>query len=199
MPACLRSRKNNMMITDYRIIRSRRKTISIEIDSNARLVVRAPMRVPLYEIRRFVNDKNSWIEKHIEKAKKRNEKRKDVRPLDLRELRIITEEALRVIPVEVERYAKIIGVTYGRVTIRNQKTLWGSCSSKGNLSFNCMLMKVPERVRDYVIVHELCHRREMNHSPHFWELVGSVIPDYKLCRKWLKEEGSLLLISSHDR
>ncbi|MBR4718738.1 MAG: M48 family metallopeptidase [Lachnospiraceae bacterium] len=188
-----------MMITDYRIIRSRRKTISIEIDSNARLVVRAPMRVPLYEIRRFVNDKNSWIEKHIEKAKKRNEKRKDVRPLDLRELRIITEEALRVIPVEVERYAKIIGVTYGRVTIRNQKTLWGSCSSKGNLSFNCMLMKVPERVRDYVIVHELCHRREMNHSPHFWELVGSVIPDYKLCRKWLKEEGSLLLISSHDR
>lgn len=184
-------------VTEYNIIRSKRKTISLEITDSAQLLVRAPMRVPQYEIKRFVDEKSDWIEKHIEKAKKRIEKAQDIEPISRWELRDIADEALRVIPVRVRYFADIIGVTYGRITIRNQKTLWGSCSLKGNLNFNCMLMRTPEHVRDYVIVHELCHRKEMNHSPRFWELVGSVIPDYKQCRKWLKEEGSALLISSH--
>ena len=178
---------------DYKLIRSRRKTISIEINEKAQLLVRAPMRVPKYEIEKFLVEKDSWIRKHVKMAEERMAKAGAIEPIGRWELRDLKEEALKVIPVRVSYYAGIIGVTYGHITIRNQKTLWGSCSRKGNLNFNCMLMKAPERVRDYVIVHELCHRKEMNHSKKFWALVEEVIPDYRQCRKWLREEGSLYL------
>ena len=97
-----------------------------------------------------------------------------------------------MIPQRVAYYAGIVGVTYGRITIRSQKTRWGSCSSGGNLNFNCRLMKAPTSVLDYVIVHELCHRLEMNHSSRFWALVEQVMPDYRVHRKWLREHGSSL-------
>lgn len=181
------------MMPEYTLIRSRRRTIAIEITGEAKLLVRAPMRVPKYEIERFILEKEEWINKHIEKVRQRNEKAALVEPIGEEELKELGREALRVIPKKVSHYADIIGVTYGRITIRNQKTVWGSCSSKGNLNFNCLLMKAPEHVQDYVVVHELCHRKEMNHSKRFWELVASVIPDYKLCRKWLKEEGAVYL------
>ena len=87
-------------------------------------------------------------------------------------------------------FSKRIGVDYGRITIRNQKTRWGSCSSKGNLNFNCLLMLTPPEVIDYVVVHELCHRKEMNHSKKFWAEVEKVIPNYRDSEKWLKNEGS---------
>ena len=105
----------------------------------------------------------------------------------------LAEEALKVIPERVEYFAKVIGVTYGKITIRNQKTRWGSCSSKGNLNFNCLLMLAPSEVLDYVVVHELCHRKQMNHSKAFWAEVEKVCPDYKAAKKWLKEEGSQLI------
>ncbi len=95
---------------------------------------------------------------------------------------------LKLIPARVKEYAEIIGVSYGRITIRNQKTRWGSCSSKGNLNFNCQLMRLPEELRDYVIIHELCHRKEMNHSAKFWSEVEKYCPDYKALRKKLKAE-----------
>lgn len=181
------------MHMDYTLIRSRRKTISIEIDEKAQLLVRAPMRMPKYEIERFIEEKDAWIKKHIRIVQEQIEKAKTIEPIGRWELRDLYEEALKVIPGKVSHYAQALGVTYGRITIRNQKTLWGSCSRKGNLNFNCMLMKSPERVLDYVVVHELCHRIEMNHSKRFWALVESVIPDYKRCRKWLKDEGSMYL------
>ena len=86
-----------------------------------------------------------------------------------------------------------MGVTYGRITIRSQHTLWGSCSSKGNLNFNCLLMLTPPEVLDYVVVHELCHRKEMNHSARFWAEVEHVLSDYEIRRKWLRENGTALI------
>jgi len=95
--------------------------------------------------------------------------------------------------MRVEYFANIMGVTYGNITIRNQKTRWGSCSSKGNLNFNCLLMLAPSEILDYVVVHELCHRKQMNHSKAFWLEVEKVLPDYKESIEWLKEEGCQLM------
>ena len=188
-----------MDINNVEIVRSRRKTVSIEIKEDASILVRAPKRVPVWEIERFLKEKSGWIDKHIKRVQDRNEKLKNIEPIGRWELRDIADEALRVIPKKVAYYAEVLGVTYGRITIRNQKTLWGSCSARGNLNFNCMLMKAPERVQDYVVVHELCHRKEMNHSQRFWALVGEVIPEYKECRRWLKENGSVYIAASHKR
>ena len=108
------------------------------------------------------------------------------------ELNKLVEQAKEVFPSKVAYFAKIVGVTYGRITIRCQKTRWGSCSSKGNLNFNCLLMLAPPEIVDYVVVHELCHRLEMNHSPKFWAQVERVLPHYKKYRKWLKDMGGNL-------
>ncbi|MDY5956330.1 MAG: M48 family metallopeptidase, partial [Frisingicoccus sp.] len=110
----------------------------------------------------------------------------NMKPLTRDELQKLADEAVEYIPKRVEHFAKIIGVDYGRITIRNQKTRWGSCSSKGNLNFNCLLMLTPPEVIDYVVVHELCHRKEMNHSKAFWSEVEKVIPNYKEYVEWLK-------------
>ena len=99
----------------------------------------------------------------------------------------MTEEARIVIPERVKYFAKIIGVTYGQITIRHQKTRWGSCSSSGNLNFNCMLMATSPELIDYVVVHELCHRKQMNHSPLFWKEVEEILPDYRNLRSRLRE------------
>ena len=97
------------------------------------------------------------------------------------------QKALCVIPERVEYFAEMMNVTYGRITIREQKTRWGSCSSKGNLNFNWKLVLMPEEVLDYVVVHELAHRKEMNHSERFWNHVEKVLPDYQARRKLLRE------------
>ena len=99
----------------------------------------------------------------------------------------------KVIPARVAEWARQTGVTYGRVTVKKQKTLWGSCSAKGNLNFNCLLLRCPEDVMDYVIVHELCHRRELNHSPRFWAEVERILPEYRKPLKWLRTEGQALI------
>ncbi len=178
------------------IIRSSRKTIALEIRPDLRILVRAPYRMSKREIDRFLQDNAAWLEKHMAIAKARREER-DSRPpaprLTEEEIRRLAQEALRLIPQRVAYYAPIVGVSYGRITIRRQKTRWGSCSAKGNLNFNCLLMKAPPEVLDYVVVHELCHRKEMNHSPRFWAEVEKVLPDYKVSRRWLKTNGNTLI------
>lgn len=104
------------------------------------------------------------------------------------------EAARSYIPKRVAYYHAMTGGTYNRITIRDQKTRWGSCSSKGTLSFNWRLMLAPPAILDYVVVHELCHLTHMNHSPMFWQAVESVCPDYKNARKWLKEHGNELVL-----
>ena len=116
-----------------------------------------------------------------------------IRPLTREQLEELKKEAALLIPERVRWYAARLGISYGRVTIRAQRSRWGSCSSKGNLNFNCLLMLAPREVIDSVIVHELCHLRELNHSPAFWELVYRAMPDYKSRDRWLKEHGRELM------
>ena len=105
----------------------------------------------------------------------------------------LMKEAKKVIPERVAFFAPLVGVTPGRITIRCQKSRWGSCSAKGNLNFNCLLMLAPEEVMDSVVVHELCHLKQMNHSKRFYDEVLRVMPDYRTRQKWLKEHGAELL------
>lgn len=183
------------MTDDIRIIRSRRKTISIQIDENLRITVRAPLRMKEAAIQTFIEERSEWIEKHLEKMRERQEKlqTEQAEQLTLSELRTLAEDAVSYIPERVSFYAREIGVNYGRITIRNQKSRWGSCSSEGNLNFNCLLMLTPAEIIDYVVVHELCHRLEMNHSPYFWAEVERILPDYKKRRKWLKDNGGKIM------
>ncbi len=175
------------------IIRSKRKSIGFEIKEAGRLIVRVPFSVSRDQIFREMEKYRDWIDKHMLIVQEREKEREKNPKFTKEEVEKMAEEALAEIPPKVQEYAAVLGVSYGRITIRNQKSRWGSCSAKGNLNFNCLLVKVPEDVRDYVIVHELCHRIEMNHSKKYWKLVESVLPDYRERRKWLKEKGSALI------
>lgn len=177
------------------VIRSNRKTVAIQVNSDLSVTVRAPRSVSEKDIEEILKKKEAWISRHIEKIKKTKERfeAEPTEKLTHEKVIALAEEALKVIPARVEYFAKVIGVTYGKITIRNQKTRWGSCSSKGNLNFNCLLMLAPPEVLDYVVVHELCHRKQMNHSKAFWSEVEKVLPDYKEARKWLKEDGSQMI------
>ena len=178
---------------EYTIIRSNRRSLSITIDPDANLIVRAPRRMSDKTIAAFVASKRYWIEKHMEKVRNRAAKREEVPEFTEEERKALTKKARKMILEKVAYYAPIVGVTYGRIAIRKQRTVWGSCSAKGNLNFNYLLAMMPDEVVDYVVVHELCHRKEMNHSPRFWAEVEKVIPNHKALRKWLKEEGSVYL------
>lgn len=178
---------------EYTIIKSNRKTLSLEV-KEGRLIVRSPRRATDEEINAFVAKHKIWIEKNILKMKKRKELLNGIEPLSQSDIRTLTDKALSVIPDRVKYYAEIIGVTYGRITIRNQRSRWGSCSAKGNLNFNCLLMLAPPEVLDSVIVHELCHRKVMNHSDRFYAEVLRAFPNYRVCSKWLKENGDVLVM-----
>ena len=182
----------DMQIT---VIRSNRRTIAIQINPDLTVTVRAPRRATTRDINRILREKDPWIQKHIEKMKikKSQCETMEEEPLSDAELVQLKKRAQEFIPKRVEHFASIIGVDYGRITIRNQKTRWGSCSSRGNLNFNCLLMLAPPEVMDYVVVHELCHRKEMNHSRAFWQEVEKVMPDYKKSVLWLKNQGSMLM------
>ncbi len=182
--------------THIEVIRSKRKTLAIEIRPDMRVVVRAPEKIPQNEIMKFVEEKQNWIKKHLVQMYFKAEeikKQKKEPALTNADIEKLCQKALSVIPDKVKYYAEIMGVTYGRITIRNQKTRWGSCSSKGNLNFNCLLMLMPDKVLDYVVVHELCHLKQMNHSKKFWKEVERYMPDYQNYKKWLNENGGALI------
>lgn len=173
----------------YTLIRSSRKTISIQVTPEGAVVVRCPRRMKEAEIQRFLSEKSPWIEKHLTIIAARPRLPKFT-PEELQSLALQAKETL---PPRVALFARQMGVTYGRITIRSQHSRWGSCSAKGNLNFNCLLMLTSPEIRDYVIVHELCHRKHMNHSAAFWAEVEKILPDYRTPKKWLKENGNTLI------
>ena len=179
---------------NYKILRSSRKTIAIQITPKGEVLVRCPSRMPKWQIQQFVDSKKSWIEAHLQKIASRPAQPK----LTQQELKALAKQAKEDLAQRVARFAPLAGVSCGRITIRAQRTRWGSCSGKGNLNFNCLLMLAPEAVRDYVVVHELCHRKEMNHSQRFWQEVEAVLPDYRTPRKWLKDNGATLIARLPD-
>ncbi len=172
----------------YQLIRSSRKTLAMEIRP-AGLIVRAPMHATQAEIDGFLKQHEAWIEKHMAQL----EALPEVEKLTAEELRELAEKALEVIPARVAFYAPQVGVTYGRITIRNQRSKWGSCTSRGNLNFNCLLMLAPPEVLDSVVVHELCHRKYLNHSREFYDEVLRVFPDYRKWNEWLRKNGMALM------
>lgn len=170
---------------DYTVIRSARKTISLQIMADGSLLVRCPLAMGEEEIKRFVQSKQRWVVRHMPKEK--------LPTLTQGELAALVKSAAEEIPKIVSYYARQLGVQYGRISIRKQHTRWGSCSSKGNLNFNCLLMLAPREVLAYVVVHELCHRKHMNHSQSFWQSVEAIFPEYKTAKKWLKDNGTQLI------
>jgi predicted metal-dependent hydrolase len=173
------------------VLRSRRRTICVEITTNLQVIVRAPLSMDDRDIQAFVAAKSPWIAQHLALAQKR--KALLAPPFTREELQALKQAARQDLPRRVDSYARQMGINVGRITIRAQKTRWGSCSAKGNLNFNCLLSLCPEAIRDYVVVHELCHRKELNHSPRFWAEVGRILPDWPARRKWLKTEGMQLI------
>lgn len=176
-------------VCTYRVIRSSRKTIALQITPDGQLLVRCPRRMGAEAVLAFVESKADWIETHLA----RQAAAPKLSPLTAEELQGLAGQARAVIPARAAYFAPLVGVDYGRITIRSQRSRWGSCSSRGNLSFNCLLMLAPAEVADYVVVHELCHRKEMNHSAAFWAEVARVLPDYRDRKRWLKENGPALI------
>lgn len=217
---------NYSFMIPTRIIRSKRKTLSLTIDENAELVIRAPLRLSIKKIQDFINEKESWINR--KQAIIQNQI-KDVTsnqnkllylgsffPINInqsatKDLMFTGEEFIansiepNPLSLSIKKWYKkkfreiaIPRVTYfaeqhnlmvNQIRIKNQKTMWGSCSSKNNINLNYLLLMAPMKVIDYVIIHELVHTIHRNHSLDFWSSVESIMPDYKEHKLWLKANG----------
>lgn len=168
---------------DLEIIYSNRKTISITV-KEGRVIVRAPRGISQARIDSFINKNLAWIEKRIEITKNQHDPIASMTDTQIKRLR---ELARTYLMAKTEEYSKIMGLKFGRITITGAKTRFGSCSSKGNISYSYRLMLYPEAAIDYVVVHELAHLVEMNHSRRFYAIVEKVLPDYKERVKLLKK------------
>lgn len=175
---------------EYELIRSSRKTLSIEVGQDGKVLVRAPKSCSKRQIEIVLQRKAKWIVEKTDFQKRRAQLKNECQELTELQRRFYREKAREVLNQRTAYYAGMMGVTYGRIAIREQKTRWGSCSAQGNLNFNWKLILMPPGVLDYVVVHELAHRREMNHSGRFWDLVASYMPEYEKYRRWLKENGN---------
>ena len=183
---------------DIVVIRSDRKSFAIEIGRDKKIKVRVPRRASKAQIEEMLKAKHDWILKALDKIEQRNtaeaREYEEAKPLSSEEVKKLKKEARNHLASLTEYWAEKIGVSYGRISIRGQKTRWGSCSSKGNLNYNYLLMLCPDDVIEYVVIHELCHRVYMNHSKRFWEKIEEFCPNYRQARKWLKQNGNSLIV-----
>ena len=167
------------MYITYEIIKSSRKTIAVEVRQDGSVLVRAPRNCPQSRIDTFLKEKQAWVLAKVEEQKEKEADSMKIQPLSEAEQRLYRDKAREIFEQKVSYYAQMMGVSYGRIAIRDQKTRWGSCSGEGNLNFNWRLIFAPAGVLDYVVVHELAHRKEMNHSPRFWRVVEDTMPEYR--------------------
>ena len=170
------------------VIRSARKSLGLEVRDANTVLARIPTRVSDRELKAFVENHRSWILEKTAVMAEREENRKST-PAPLPELLSKTDwmKIQLKIGKRVRHYCETMGVTVGYVTVKNQKTRWGSCSAKGNVNFNYQLAFLPDELLDYVVIHELAHRRHMDHSMAFWAEVEKYCPDYRERRERLKE------------
>ena len=167
---------------DYKLIRSKRKTIELSIGEDFVPLVKAPLKMSTADIEKFVLKHEKWIEKHVRNKIEHAEKF-SVSP---EEETMLKAKALPYLTERTEYFSKIMGLKYGRITITSAHKRFGSCSSAGNISYSYRLMLYPEAAREYVVVHELAHLKEMNHSKRFYEIIAEILPDYKNRKRLLK-------------
>ncbi len=175
------------------VVYSGRSTLGLEVSRNGQVKLRAPRRVSDGALQNFARQKEAWIiEKYLMMEEKRKAESLQQDPDYVKDPAL--EQAYRSqakarLEERAAYFASRMGVSYQRISVRAAKTRWGSCSAKGNLNFHWKLILMPPQVLDYVVVHELAHRKEMNHSPAFWAEVEKILPDYRERRKWLKTYG----------
>lgn len=177
-----RGELNGMKKPECRVIRSARRTIALEIAQDLTLTVRAPNRLPLREIERFVQTKADWIERHRARMALR-----DIPPEPTpEETTAMVEAARRLIPARVAYWSLRMGLSPTRITITRARTRYGSCSQKNAVSFSCLLMRREEDLIDYVVVHELAHIRHKNHGREFHQLIEAHLPGHRALEKRLR-------------
>lgn len=167
----------------YTLIRSRRKTLALQVTPDLRVVVRAPQRASRREIDRFVEAHVDWITQQLARQRQRAAERP---PLTEADILALKAKAKAELPPLVERYSQLMGLTPTGVKITRAKTRYGSCSPKNSLCFSCLLMRCPLPAIEYVVVHELAHIRHKNHGAAFYALVESFLPDYRDRKKLLR-------------
>lgn len=184
-----------MKIGEYNVEvrRSKRKSAAIKITADMQIVVFVPLYVSDNEIERMVISKSKWIDEHMLKVQSTIDERSKLEKITFEQVKKLADQAVEYIPKRVKYYAEKENFVYNKITIKNLVSRWGSCSTKGNLNFNCLLMLTPDYVIDYIVVHELCHLREMNHSEKFWAEVEKIMPDYQRAELWLKQNGGNLI------
>ena len=173
------------MMYTYELIRSRRKTLALEITRDCRVLVRAPMRASQKSIDAFVSAHESWIAKHLESQRQRAASAPP--PPTGEEIAALKQKAKEILPEKVAYWSRVMGLVPTGVKITTAQKRYGSCSGKTSLCFSCFLMQKPEAAIELVVVHELCHIREKNHGPRFYALLAQYLPDYKEREKLLRE------------
>ena len=168
---------------EYKLIRSSRRTLALEIGRDLTLTVRAPMKMPLSVIEEFIEKHDKWIEKKLDVMKRREMKSDNLLPEEIAALKMRAKE---ILPKKVAYFAEIMGLKPTGVKITSAKKRFGSCSGKNSLCFSYELMLYPDEAIDYVVVHELAHIKHRNHSSRFYNLIEKYLPDYKTREKILK-------------
>ncbi|MBU1446285.1 M48 family metallopeptidase [Patescibacteria group bacterium] len=175
------------------ILTSKRKTVSISIEKNGTVTIRAPYRINGRHLDDILAAKKEWILRKIENMKTREEKAsKMARNLNENDLKELKNKARVTLERKTFEIAQKYNFSYGKIRLSSARRRWGSCSSKNNLSFNWKIIFAPDTVIDYLVAHEIAHTIHKNHQKSFWTLVEELHPDHKKSRKWLKENAHII-------